>query len=69
MYFRTREHTLPACHIREYPASTAHSQEDILHLHVKQYTPLHAAEPAPGAVTVIGAHAVGFPKVFHRSPS
>lgn len=64
MYFRVQEHTVPACHIREYPAATSHSQEEILHLHVKQYTPLDVTEPASDAVTLIGAHAIGFPKAL-----
>ena len=64
MYFRIQEHIVPTCHIREYPAATAHSQEEVLHLHVKQYTPLDATEPGPDAITLIGAHAIGFPKAF-----
>jgi len=65
MYFRVQEHTVPTCHIREYPAATAHSQEEVLHLHVKQYTPLDATEFAPDAITLVGAHAVGCSKASH----
>ena len=62
--FRVREHIVPAQHIREYPGATASTQEDVLRLHVKQYTPLHPAELLDGAVTVIATHANGFPKVL-----
>ena len=62
-YFDIQSHTLPGQYIREYPAATANSQEDTLHLHVKQYTPLHRTTCPAGAVTIIAAHANGFPKV------
>jgi hypothetical protein len=38
-------------------------QEDVLYLAVKQYTPLSNPNPQSGDVTIIGAHANGFPKV------
>ncbi|QMW35678.1 hypothetical protein G4B84_011169 [Aspergillus flavus NRRL3357] len=51
--FRITEHTVPGCHIREYAGSTAGRQEDVLRLHVKQYTPLNPPEPlSPEAVTI-----------------
>ena len=63
--FQIQEHVLPTCHIREYPGSTAHSQEEVLHMQVKQYTPLdNAPELRSDAITLIGAHALGFPKVY-----
>ncbi|KAG6993744.1 abhydrolase domain-containing protein mpaH [Physcia stellaris] len=37
--FSIKEHLVPTCHIREYPGTTAHSQEEVLRLHVKQYIP------------------------------
>jgi hypothetical protein len=61
--FLVQEHTVPCQHIREYPGGTANTQEDILELAVKQYTPLDNLHPAPGDITIIGAHANGFPKV------
>ncbi|KAE8352709.1 Alpha/beta hydrolase family-domain-containing protein [Aspergillus coremiiformis] len=65
--FKITEHTVPACHIREYPGSTAKSQEEALSLHVKQYTPLDQHGPVPSdAVTVIAAHACGFPKELYE---
>lgn len=62
--FKVTEHTAPAGHIREYPGSTARSQEEVLSLHVKQYTPLDQNHSiASDAITVIAAHACGYPKV------
>ena len=60
--FTVTEHVVPTCHIREYPRATANDQEEVLHLAVKQYTPTQDF-PAESEVTLIGAHANGFPKV------
>ena len=62
-YFRVTEHTISCQHIREYPHATANTQEDELRLAIKQYTPLDNLIPQPGDLTVIAAHANGFPKV------
>ncbi|KAI9932915.1 hypothetical protein ASPWEDRAFT_102265 [Aspergillus wentii DTO 134E9] len=64
--FRIVEHVVPCQHIREYPAATANEQEDTLHLAVKQYIPLDNPNPQPGDVTIIGAHANGFPKELYE---
>ncbi len=61
--FEIREHVLECQHIREYARATAKSQEEVLHLAVKQYIPLDNPNPREGDVTIIGAHANGFPKV------
>ena len=61
--FNITEHVVDAQHIREYPSATADNQEDILSLHVRQYTPIDKSKSTPNAVTIIGAHANGFPKV------
>ena len=62
--FSITEHTIPAGHIREYAGSTANSQEEVLHLHVKQYRPLEKSRPlSSNAVTIIAAHGVGLAKV------
>ena len=61
--FRIDKHVLPCQHIRDYPRATANEQEDVLHLAIKQYTPLDNFSPKSGDVTIIGAHANGFPKV------
>lgn len=66
--FKVTEHTVPASHIREYPGSTSGSQEAVLNLHVKQYTPLDQIHStSDDAITLIAAHGVGFPKVRHSS--
>ncbi|TWU77389.1 hypothetical protein ED733_006132 [Metarhizium rileyi] len=65
VHFNVAEHVVPACHIREYPGLTAREQEDVLHLHVKQYTPRNApATPDKYAVTLIAMHGNGFPKLY-----
>jgi hypothetical protein len=61
--FQIKEHVLECQHVREYPRALAHSQNDVLHMAIKQYTPLDNLEPQDGDVTIIGAHANGFPKV------
>jgi hypothetical protein len=61
--FEIREHTLECQHIREYARATTRSQEDVLYLAIKQYIPLDNLHPQAGDVTIIGAHANGFPKV------
>ena len=62
-FFRVVEHVIEAQHIREYPAATRTSQEEVLKLHIKQYVPSEPLEASEDAVTIIGAHANGFPKV------
>jgi hypothetical protein len=61
--FRIVEHVIPSQHIREYPGATANEQEEPLQLAVKQYIPLDNPNPQPGDVTILAAHANGFPKV------
>ncbi|KAJ2904678.1 Abhydrolase domain-containing protein [Zalerion maritima] len=65
--FRIVEHVVPAQHIREYARATAHSQEEELQLAVKQYVPLDNPNPQPGDVTILGAHANGFPKEMYEA--
>lgn len=64
--FRVIEHSVNAQHIREYPAATAGRQEDVLQLAVKQYVPLSNPDPKPGDLSIIGAHANGFPKELYE---
>ncbi|CAG8982712.1 hypothetical protein HYALB_00000993, partial [Hymenoscyphus albidus] len=64
--FQITEHIIECQHIREYPRALANSQDDVLHLAVKQYTPLDNLEPQDGDVTIIGAHANGFPKELYE---
>ena len=65
--FRIVEHVVPTQHIREYPGATANDQEEPLHLAVKQYIPLDNPNPQPGDITILAAHANGFPKVWDQS--
>ncbi|KAI5866200.1 alpha/beta-hydrolase [Durotheca rogersii] len=64
--FHVREHVVPAQHIREFPRATAVSQDDVLRISVKQYIPVDNPDPQPGDVTIIGAHANGFPKELYE---
>ncbi|KAL7951865.1 Alpha/beta hydrolase family domain-containing protein [Trichoderma barbatum] len=64
--FEIREHTIQASHIREYPRATAVSQDEPFLLHVKQYTPRNSGPPRKGDITIVGAHANGFPKELYE---
>jgi len=64
--FHVIEHKIPCQHIREYARATSGSQETVLHLAVKQYVPKDNPNPQPGDVTIIGAHANGFPKELYE---
>lgn len=64
--FHIVEHKIPCQHIREYPRALSGSQEDVLHLAVKQYIPKDNPNPQPGDVTIIGAHANAFPKELYE---
>ena len=65
--FKVIEHVLPCQHVREYPNATRTSAPRALKLAIKQYVPLKSPEPESNAVTVIAAHANGFPKVCKLS--
>ncbi|KAL2359759.1 hypothetical protein RJZ56_007381 [Blastomyces dermatitidis] len=64
--FKVIEHTAPCQHIREYPRAIATEQEETLWLSVKQYVPTDNPNPKPGDITIIGAHANGFPKELYE---
>ncbi|GME33074.1 hypothetical protein GTA08_BOTSDO00999 [Neofusicoccum parvum] len=64
--FEVKEHVIPCQHIRAYPRATAHEQEEVLHLSVKQYIPRDNPNPRVGDVTIIGTHAQGFPKELYE---
>ncbi|KAF4821076.1 Abhydrolase domain-containing protein mpaH [Colletotrichum siamense] len=65
--FHIKEHVLDASHIREFPRALANSQDDVLKLAVKEYIPKDNPNPQPGDVTIIGAHANGFPKELYEA--
>ncbi|PGH32674.1 hypothetical protein GX50_04521 [[Emmonsia] crescens] len=64
--FNVIEHISPCQHIREYPRAIATEQEETLWLSVKQYVPIDNPNPKPGDITIIGAHANGFPKELYE---
>ncbi|EAQ82891.1 hypothetical protein CHGG_11067 [Chaetomium globosum CBS 148.51] len=64
-FFRVVEHTINCAHTREYVTATANGDADRPRLAVKQYIPLDNPNPQPGDVTIIAAHANGFPKVIN----
>ncbi|KAL8988980.1 MAG: hypothetical protein Q9177_002037 [Variospora cf. flavescens] len=65
-YFNVQSHVLPGQYIREYPAATADSQADTLQLYINQYSPANRPPCPNGAVTIIAAHANGFPKELYE---
>ncbi|KAF3761333.1 alpha/beta-hydrolase [Cryphonectria parasitica EP155] len=64
--FDIKEHVIEGQHIREYPRATAHAQEEILQLAVKQYIPKDNPKPKPGDITIIASHANGFVKELYE---
>ncbi|KAB8273894.1 Alpha/beta hydrolase family-domain-containing protein [Aspergillus minisclerotigenes] len=64
--FRVIEHTVRAQHIRDRFGATEPGQANKLRLAVKQYIPKSNEKPSPGDVTIIGAHANGFPKEMYE---
>jgi hypothetical protein len=64
LVFEIKQHTLECQHIRDYPRATLGGQEDVLFLAIKQYIPRDNPYPEDGDLTIIGAHANGFPKVL-----
>ncbi|KAK3303056.1 Alpha/beta hydrolase family-domain-containing protein [Chaetomium strumarium] len=65
-YYRVVEHTVNCCHSREYATATVNGDADKPRLAVKQYIPLDNPNPQPGDVTIIAAHANGFPKELYE---
>lgn len=64
--FRIVEHKVECQHIREYPRALLNEQEEVLYIHVKQYIPIDNPNPQPGDITILGAHANGFPKELYE---
>ncbi|KAF9696233.1 hypothetical protein EKO04_006081 [Ascochyta lentis] len=65
-YFRLDEHKIEASHIRNFPRALSTHENDTLYLAIKQYTPLDNPNPQDGDITIIGAHANGFPKELYE---
>lgn len=62
--FRVIEHTIRAQNVRERPGAVLPGYQQDVRLAVKQYVPIDNPSPQDGDVTLIGAHANGFPKVL-----
>jgi hypothetical protein len=65
-FFRIDEHKIAASHIRGFPRATTSHQNEVLYMAVKQYTPRNNTSPKPGDITIIAAHANGFPKELYE---
>jgi hypothetical protein len=65
-HFNVTEHVVRSQHTRDRPAGAERGRENELRLHVKQYVPKDNLTPKPGDVTLIGAHANGFPKELYE---
>ena len=65
-HFRVVEHTVRCQHTRDRPAGAELGRENELKMCVKQYVPKTNDQPKPGDVTIIGAHANGFPKEMYE---
>ncbi|KAL4914424.1 Alpha/beta hydrolase family-domain-containing protein [Aspergillus aurantiobrunneus] len=65
-HFRVVEHTVRCQNVRERLGAVKPGYENELRLAVKQYVPLDNPSPGEGDVTLIGAHANGFPKELYE---
>ncbi|KAI9840690.1 MAG: hypothetical protein M1837_001366 [Sclerophora amabilis] len=65
-HFNVEVHKVPSQHVRQYPGATLEDQEDVLYLELKHYRPLSNPNPKAGDVTIIAAHANGFPKELYE---
>lgn len=65
-HFRIVEHIVRTQHTRDRPAGAERGRDNDLRLHVKQYIPTSNPDPKPGDVSIIGAHANGFPKEVYE---
>jgi hypothetical protein len=68
-HFDVIEHRCPGQHIRQYPRGTSESEEDELHLAVKQYVP-RVKEPGnhggSQGITLVACHANAAPKELYE---
>ena len=61
--FKIDSHVISCQHVRQYPRATSTTQEDVLQLVIKHYTPLENLKPKYGEIRIIAAHANGLTKV------
>lgn len=64
--YHVEEHVLPCSYVREYPRAVRNEEDDVLHMHIKRYTPISNVRPEPYDVTFIAAHANGVPKEMYE---
>ena len=64
--FTITPHTTRTQHTRDRPAGAERGRHNDLRLHVNQYVPKDNPNPKVGDVTLIGAHANGFPKELYE---
>ncbi|KAF4556919.1 Alpha/beta hydrolase-like protein 5 [Elsinoe fawcettii] len=64
--FTVKEHIVPCSHIRQYNRATLSGKEERLRLAVKQYVPQDNPNPQEGDITILAAHANGFPKELYE---
>jgi hypothetical protein len=65
-HFTINSHVVRTQHTRDRPAGAERGRDNDLRLHVKQYVPKGNPNPKTGDVTIIGAHANGFPKELYE---
>jgi hypothetical protein len=65
-HFTITSHTTRTQHTRDRPAGAERGRHNDLRLHVNQYVPRDNPNPKAGDVTLIGAHANGFPKELYE---
>lgn len=65
-HFTVHSHTTRTQHTRDRPAGAERGRHNDLRLHVNQYIPEDNNSPKAGDVTLIGAHANGFPKELYE---
>ncbi|RDH26771.1 Alpha/beta hydrolase family-domain-containing protein [Aspergillus welwitschiae] len=64
--FHVNQYRLPCQHLREYSQAVSTTDEEVLHLSVKEYIPFDNQDPKPGDVTILAAHANGFTKELYE---
>ncbi|GAB1317463.1 hypothetical protein MFIFM68171_07673 [Madurella fahalii] len=65
-FYREVQHTVDCHYTREYVTATANGDADRPRFAVKQYIPLDNPNPQPGDITIVAAHANGFPKELYE---
>jgi hypothetical protein len=65
-HFTVQSHVVRTQHTRDRPAGAEGGRDNDLRLHVKQYVPKENPSRKTGDVTIIGAHANGFPKELYE---